>query len=311
MILFLFLQGFFIILMAPLITGFIKQMKSWMQQKKAPPLFQPYFVLSKLLIKQPVMAHNASWIFRLAPYAFFTIVCVLCFSLPFFTTHTFASTSMDMIVFVGLLALARIIITLAAMDIGTAFGNLGARRELFIACLAEPVLLIILLNVALLTHHVYFSSSSAYFLNHLQLFPSLMFSFLSLIFIAMAETGRVPIDNAATHLELTMVHEAMILEYSGRDLMLIEWGNSIKLTIYIILLSIVFIPWGLHTDITFYNMVCTFLITIFKLALFTAFIGFIESINCKLRFFKIPDYISVAFMLATLGVLITQLIGAA
>lgn len=305
MILILFLQGFLIILIAPLLTGFIKMIKSWMQQKKAPSIFQPYSALRKLCIKQPIIAHHASWIFRFAPYAFFSIVCVLCFSLPFFTAQTFLSSFLDMIVFVGLLALARVMMVLAAMDIGTAFGHLGARRELFISCLAEPVLLVILFNIALLTHHANFSASTNYFLNHFHLFPSLIFSFLALILIAMAETGRVPIDNAATHLELTMVHEAMILEYSGRYLILIEWGNSIKLAIYLILLSTVFLPLGLQTQ----HFIFSILITLFKLFLFSALIAFIESINCKLRIFKIPDYISAALMLAVLGVLITQLMG--
>ena len=195
------------------------------------------------------------------------------------------------------------------MDVGTAFGSLGARREMFVACLSEPILLIIFYNVVLLTHSPYLSGSTAYFIDHtILLHPSLIFSLLALILITLAETGRIPIDNPATHLELTMIHEAMILEYSGRYLALIEWGKAIKLTLYLGFILSLFFPTGLSWHIQTSHVLFGFITSLLKLFVLAALIGFIESINSKRRLFKVPDYLASAFMLAVLGVLITQLL---
>ena len=304
----LFFQGILIIFIAPLLMGWNTQVKCRLQQRSGPSLFQRYFIFYKLLFKKPVIAYQASWLFRFAPYLYFTSLATVCFSLPFLTTDAFAGHFMDMIVFVGLLALGRVILVLAAMDIGTAFGSLGARRELFVACLAEPILLIVFYNMVLLTKSPYLSSSAAHLLQYPLLYPSLLFSLLAIFLITLAETGRVPVDNPATHLELTMIHEAMILEYSGRYLALIEWGNAIKFIVYSTLIVILFIPFGLtnSTKITWLGI--SLLITFIKLFLLAAFIAFIESINSKLRLFKISNYLTSALMLAVLGVFITVLL---
>ncbi|MEK6731880.1 MAG: NADH-quinone oxidoreductase subunit H [Pseudomonadota bacterium] len=306
----LILQGLLVISIAPMIIGWINQIKCWLQQRRAPTLFQPYFTIYKLLFKESVLADNASWLFRVAPYIYFILIAGTCFSLPFFTITTLTARNMDMIIIVGLLALARILLALAAMDVGTAFGSLGARREMFVACCSEPILLIIFYNVVLLTHSPYLSGSTAYFIDHpLLLHPSLIFSLLALILITLAETGRIPIDNPATHLELTMIHEAMILEYSGRYLALIEWGNAIKFTLYLGFILSIFFPMGLSLPIQISRVLFGLATTLLKLFILAAFIGFIESINSKLRLFKVPDYLASAFMLTVLGVLITQLLG--
>jgi len=200
-------------------------------------------------------------------------------------------------------------LALAAMDIGTPFGSLGARREMFVACLAEPILLVVFYNVALITHSVSLSGSTVYLLQHATLYPNLVFTLLALILVLIAETGRIPIDNPATHLELTMIHEAMILEYSGRYLALIEWSNAIKFIVYLSFIVSLFIPIGLsvHPDVA--GLFLGLLTTLGKLFLLGAAIGLIESINSKLRLFKIPNYLAGAFMLAVLGVLVTQIIG--
>lgn len=304
-----FFQGLFVCVIALLVMGWTTQIKCWLQNRSAPSVFLPYYTVSKLLLKQPVLADNASWLFRFAPYVYFVSLVILCFNLPFFVTSTFTSHVIDMIVLVGLFALGRILLALAAMDIGTAFGSLGARREMFVACLTEPILFLVFFNVALLTHSPYLNSSSVYLLSHAATYPSLTFSFIALVLIALAETKRIPVDNPATHLELTMLHEAMILEYSGRYLALIEWGNALKFTLYLGFIAALFIPYGLSEKFNSASLLIGLLTAGFKLLIFAAIIGFIESINSKLRLFKIPDYLAGAFMLAVLGVLITQLLG--
>ena len=182
---------------------------------------------------------------------------------------------------------------------------------MFVACLAEPVLLIIFYNVTLLSHSAYLSGSSIYFLHHSLPYPSLIFSLMALILIAIAENGRIPIDNPATHLELTMIHEAMILEYSGRYLALIEWGNAIKFILYLGFIVALFAPIGISMQQKTGLLLIALVSTLLKFFLLSACIVFIESINSKLRLFKVPDYLASAFMLAVLGVIITQLLGAA
>ena len=296
-----FLQDFFILLLAPLLMGWIKQVKAWCQNRSAPPLCQVYYTLDKLLLKQPVLAPQASWLFRCVPYVYLSCFIGLSFLLPW----------LDVIVIVGILALARIFLALAAMDIGTAFGSLGARRDLFIACLAEPVLLLVFLNVGLLTHTTHLGQMTLYLLAHPTLYPSLFFSLLALFLLILAETGRIPIDNPATHLELTMIHEAMLLEYSGRYLALIEWANTIKLTFYLILLIALFFPYGLTLGHQPFALFLSLLSTVLKLFVLTTVMGILESLNAKMRIFKIPEYLSAALMLAIFGLLLTQLLGTA
>ena len=302
-------QGLLVIAIAPLMTGWIKQIKCWLQQRSAPSVLQPYYGIYKLFIKEPVFAENASWLFRLAPFVYFISLAAVCFSLPFFVTDTLTSHIIDVIVLVGLLALSRVLLALAAMDVGTAFGSLGARRDMFVACLTEPVLLIVFYNVTLLTHSAYLSGSTVYLLHHGTVCPSLVFSLIALILVLIAETGRLPIDNPDTHLELTMFHEAMILEYSGRYLALIEWGNAIKFVFYLGLIISLFIPIGISTQSQIGGLTLGLFSTGVKLFLLSALIGLIESINSKLRIFKVPDYLAGAFMLAVLGVLVTQVLG--
>ncbi len=309
-LLILLVQGFLLIAIAPLFIGWINQLKCWMQQRSAASIIQPYYSSYKLLMKELVMAENASWLFRFAPYIYFISLAMICFSLPFFMSNTLVASSADVIVVVGLLALGRIFLALAAMDIGTAFGSLGARREMFVACLTEPVLLIVFYNVTLLTHSASIGGSSIFFLYNAGAYPSLLFSLIALILISLAETGRVPIDNPATHLELTMIHEAMVLEYSGRYLALIEWANAIKFTVYLTFMVTLFIPVGLSNDFQMKYIAIGLIATLTKFFLLTILIAFIESINSKLRIFKVPDYLAGAFMLAVLGVLVTQLLGA-
>ncbi len=308
MVVLLAVQVGIVVCIAPLLMGWMKQIKCWLQNRTAQPILQPYYSIYKLFIKQPVLAKNASWLFCFAPYIYFTLLIAASCALPFIMMQTLAYQFIDVIVLTGLFAFSRIILALAAMDVGTAFGSLGARREIFIACLAEPVLLIVFLNITILTHSPYLTQMSHYFINYPQFSPSVLFSLIALILVLMAETGRIPIDNPATHLELTMIHEAMVLEYSGRYLALIEWGNAIKFTIYLGLVICLFIPFGLSSHFEFFSIIFSLFCTLIKLFFLTALIALIESINSKMRLFKIPDYLAGAFMLAILGVLITILL---
>lgn len=304
----LLLQSILLILIAPLLIGWINKIKCWCQQRSAPSVFLPYFSIRKLLIKEPILPESVSWIFQTAPYVYCASLILLCSAIPFFISQTLLGNSMNMIVLAGLLALARLFLNLGAMDAGTAFSNIGARRDLFVSSLSEPILLIIFYNMSMLGHAANLSDVVNYFANHTALFSSLIFSFLAFGLIAVAETGRLPIDNSATHLELTMIHEAMILEYSGRYLALIELGNALKLAIYLGMISALFFPFDMATHFCATAILLGLLVGFCKLFLLTTIIGCVESINSKLRIFKIPDYMASALMLAILGVLITPLL---
>ena len=233
-IVFQVLQSVLVVLIAPLMLGWVNQCRAWLQNKSGAGIWQPYQVLNKLFHKDAVLAHNASPLFRATPYILFGcmwlavgIVPVLATSLPF-------APAADVIALVGLFALARVFMSLAGMDVGTSFGTLGARREMMIGFLAEPAMLMTLFTASLISQ----STSLATIVEtlgqrELVIYPSMAFAAVAFLMVLLAENARIPIDNPATHLELTMIHEAMILEYSARHLALIEWAASLKLTAYV------------------------------------------------------------------------------
>lgn len=305
------LQGILVIAIAPLLLGWLKILKCWLQNRSAPPLLQPYFVFYKLLIKEPIFAENASWLFRFVPFFYITCLAVIAFIVPFFLYRGLFSSTFDVIVLVGIFALARISITLAAMDIGTAFGSLGARRELFVACLAEPILLLILLNLGLITHGLTLGHISFTLLHKGDLYPGIAFSLCAFIIVLLAENGRFPFDNPNTHLELTMIHEAMVLEYSGRYLALIEWGNALKLTLFLLVFINLFFPAGLAIHLSLASLAIGFITTLAKLIILLVLLAVAEAFQVKMRIFRIPEYLGLALFLALLGILLTQLTGIA
>src|SRR3954469_4904804 len=226
--------------------GWVNQCRAWLQNKSGPGLLQPYRLLLKLFLKDAVIAYNASWLFRLAPYVIFSCMVLAVSIVPVLATDLPFSPAADVIALVGLFALARVFAALAAMDIGTAFGSLGARREMLVASLSEPALLMVFFTPLLIAQ----SSSLGTIvetLAHRQvaLYPSLAFAAVAFVMVLLVENARIPVDNPSTHLELTMIHEAMILEYSARHLALIEWATAIKLTTYCALGIALFMPWGL------------------------------------------------------------------
>jgi len=296
---------------APLLTGWVNQCRSWLQNKTAPSLFQPHRMLHKLFTKEAVIAETASPLFRLEPYIIFGCMTLACGIIPTLSTSLPLSPAADAIALVGLLALGRVFLALAAMDIGTAFGTLGARREMFVAFLAEPALLMVLFSVSLITRSTSLTAI-VYDLTHrpLAIYPSLAFAGIAFTMVLLAENARIPVDNPATHLELTMIHEAMILEHSGRNLALMEWSASLKLYAYLCLGITIFFPWGIPDTGHPFGLILALPILAAKLAVGGILIALIETASAKLRIFRVPEFLAMAFLLAVVGMLVHFLLGA-
>lgn len=298
------LQTLLFIAAAPLLAGWVKRIKCALQNRAAPPLIQPYRDLGKLLRKELVVAERASWVFRAAPYVVFAATILAASVIPLIAIHLPTAAIADVVVLAGFLALARFFTALAALDIGTAFGGMGASREMMIGALAEPVLLMAVFTLAMSASTTNLSEAVTYTLESgLVLRPSFLFAALGLALVAIAETGRVPVDNPATHLELTMVHEAMVLEYSGRHLALIEWAGQIKLMIYMALIASIFIPWGVATAFEPAALALGIAAVAAKLAALGALLATTEMVVAKMRLFRVPQYLGFAFLLALLGML--------
>lgn len=299
------------LLLAPLLTGWVNQCRAWLQNKSAPSLFQPYRMLHKLFNKESVVAEHASPLFRTAPYIVFGCMTLASAIIPTVSTDLPLAIAADAIALVGLFAIARMFISLAAMDIGTAFGTLGARREMLIGFLAEPALLMVLFTASLTSQ----STSLATIVEttvHQQfaIYPSLAFAGVALAMVSLAENARVPVDNPTTHLELTMIHEALILEYSGRHLALIEWATSLKLFAYSCVGFALFFPWGIAEAKSPEVMLIALPILVFKLAIVGALLAFIETISAKMRIFRVPEFLATAFLFGVIGMLVHFLLGA-
>jgi len=298
------IQTLLFIAMAPLLAGWVKRVKCHMQNRAAPSLFQPYRDLAKLFRKDVVLAENASWLFRVAPYVVFGAFVLAASVVPLVAVQLPTAAIADVIVLVGFFALARFFLALAGMDIGTAFGGMGSSREMTIASLAEPAMLMVAFTLAMIAATTNLSIIVEHNLHAgLVLRPSLMFAMLALAMVAVAETGRIPIDNPATHLELTMVHEAMILEYSARHLALIEWAAQIKLMIYAVLIANIFWPWGIAEEFTAHALSWGVVAITAKLALLAIGLVVWETVMAKMRLFRVPQFLGFAFLLALLGML--------
>jgi len=299
------------LLLAPLLVGWVNQWRAWLQNKSAPGVLQPYRLLHKLFNKESVLAQHASPLFRSAPYIVFSCMLLASAIIPTLSTDLPLAPAADAIALVGLFALARVFISLAAMDVGTAFGTMGARREMLIGFLAEPALLMVLFSASLIPK----STSLATIVEtlahrELAIYPSLAFAGVAFTMISLAENARVPVDNPATHLELTMIHEALILEYSGRHLALLEWAASLKLFAYSCLGLALFLPWGVAEAHAPLELVLALPVLILKLALGGMLLAAMETANAKMRIFRVPEFLGTAFLLAVIGVLVHILLGA-
>ena len=293
------------VLLAPMLTGWVNQCRAWLQNKSGPGILLPYRMLGKLLLKDVVLAHDASPLFRVAPYVIFGSMCLAAAIVPTLGTDLPFAAAADAIALVGIFALARIFIALAAMDVGTAFGSLGARREMMIGFLAEPALLMVLFTASLISQSTSLATTVEK-LGHLELgiYPSLAFAGVAFTMVSLAENARIPVDNPATHLELTMIHEAMVLEYSGRHLALVEWAASLKLFVYSCIGIALFFPFGIAEGANAVGIVLAVPALAAKLAVGGVLLALIETASAKLRIFRAPEFLGTAFMLAVLAMLV-------
>lgn len=299
------------LVLAPLLMGWVNQWRAWLQNRTAPGILQPYRMLNKLFHKESIVAETASPIFRLAPYIVFGCMVLACAIIPTLSTDLPMSPAADAIALVGLFAVARVFISLAAMDIGTAFGSLGARREMLIGFLAEPALLAILFNASLISNSTALTSIVEYLAHkEFAIYPSLAFAGIAFTMVSFAENARVPVDNPATHLELTMIHEALILEYSGRHLALIEWAVALKLFAYSCIGLALFFPWGIAEAEAPVELIFALPALVFKLAVGGFLLALIETMSAKMRIFRVPEFLATAFLLAVIGMLVHFLLGA-
>ena len=251
-----------------------------------------------------VLAENASWIFRFAPYVVFTATVMAASCVPALLVDTPLSLTADVIALVSLLALARFFLALAGMDIGTAFGCMGASREMTFSALAEPAMLMSVFVLSLGAHSTNLTTMIQHTLNTpIMLQPSLAFALAAMLMIALAENGRIPVDNPTTHLELTMVHEAMILEYSGRHLALMEWASMIKLTLFATLIIDLFMPWGMVAGPDAAGLLLALVAWVLKIFGLLLALSLVETYLAKLRLFEVPEFLSMAFVIAFLGLL--------
>ena len=295
-----------VIAVAPLLTGLVRATKARLMRRRGPPLIQPYRDLIRLARKEAVVADGASWLFRFVPYLVFAATWVAAALVPTFATGLLFSWSADLIAIIALLGAARFLLALAGLDVGTSFGGLGSSREALFGALAEPAMIVIVFTLALVAGSTQLSTVAAYMvLSNVGLRVSLGMALVALIIVALAENGRIPVDNPATHLELTMVHEAMILEYSGRHLAVIELAAMLKLVLYVSLIACVFVPWGLAiADASVADRLLGALLYIVKLALAGVALGVFESSIAKMRVFRVPDFVGAALMLGFLGALL-------
>ena len=299
-------QMLLMLLLAPLLTGWIRFVKARLLRRRGPSLLQPYRDLLKLLRKDVVLADSASWLFRVAPYLIFAALWVAAALVPAFASGLPFSWTADLIAIVALLGSARFFLALAGLDVGTGFGGIGTSREMMIASLAEPAMLMMVFTLSLLAGTTELSSVARFMLTaEVGLRVSLGLALLALVMVAIAENARIPVDNPATHLELTMVHEAMVLEYSGRHLALIELGASLKLLLYLSVLGCIFAPWGMAAagdGLTAYLVgVGAYLA---KLAVGGLLLALFETSIAKMRVFRVDQFLGAALMLGLLGTLL-------
>jgi formate hydrogenlyase subunit 4 len=298
-------QMFLVLLLAPLLTGFVRVVKARLLRRRGPPLLQPYFDLARLVGKEVVLAENASWLFRVAPYMIFAATWVAAALVPTFAAGLIFSWSADLIAIIALIASARFFLALAGLDIGTSFGGIGSSREVMFASLAEPAMIMIIFTLALIAGSTQLSTIAQIMADPaLGLRVSLALALIALILVAIAENARIPVDNPATHLELTMVHEAMVLEYSGRHLALVDLAAMLKLLLYVSLIACIFVPWGIAQPgagpLAFLAGLALFPV---KLAVAGVLLAVFETSIAKMRVFRVPEFLGVALMLGLLATL--------
>ena len=299
------IQMVLVLALAPGLVGFTRKVKARLLRRQGPSILQPYRDLLRLVRKEAVLADNASWLFRNAPYLIFATTWVAAALVPTFASGLHFSWAADLIAITALLGSARFFLALAGMDIGTSFGGIGSSREMLFSTLAEPAMIMIVFTVALVAGSTQLSTVAAFMVNHSTLRVSLGLALIGLIIVALTENARVPVDNPATHLELTMVHEAMVLEYSGRHLAVIELASALKLLLYISLIACIFAPWGMaRQEDGLLGMAIGAVTWVGKLAVGGFLMVVFETAIAKMRVFRVPEFVGGALMLGLLGTLL-------
>ena len=299
-------QMMLVLMLAPLFTGYVRKVKAHLLRRRGPPLVQPYRDLARLVRKEVVLAHSASWLFRTIPYLVFAAIWVAASLVPTFRTGLMFSWSADLIAISALLGSARFFLALAGMDVGTSFGGIGSSREVMIASFAEPAMIMIVFTLALIAGSTQLSTMAAFMASPtVGLRVSLGLGLIALVMVAIAENGRIPIDNPATHLELTMVHEAMVLEYSGRHLALIELSGSLKLILYVSMIACLFAPWGIESEnAAVPTLAIGIAAYVVKLAVGGFLLAVFETSIAKMRVFRVAEFLGAALMLGLLATLL-------
>jgi len=304
-------QMFLVLLLAPAVTGLVRRVKARFMRRRGGPIIQPYRDLFKLIRKEAVVAENASWIFRSAPYAILAFTWVAAALVPTFASGLMFNWAADAVALVALLGAARALLALAGMDIGTSFGGIGSSREMMIATLAEPAMLLVLLTMALSAGTTRLPEIAEYFISApVTVRVSLALALAALVIVALAENARIPVDNPATHLELTMVHEAMVLEYSGRHLAMIELAAQLKLVLYLSLIACLFLPFGMApASGGILAWAAGGLAYVAKLGAGAVLLGTWEVSIAKMRIFRVGEFLGGAFVFAFLAILLAFLTG--
>ncbi len=297
-------QAALALLVAPALVGVIRLIKARLQNRRGAPIWQPYFEIRKLLAKEVIVSPNASWLFRAAPYVIFVSTLAVTLVVPLVAVPLPFDPAGDLLVVVYLLMLGTFFLALAGLDPGSPFGGMGSSREMTVAALAEPTIAVAIFalasgagstNLGRIAWRILESPSAV-------LTPGHALAFASLFIVMLAETSRLPVDNPATHLELTMIHEAMVLEYSGRYLALIEWASAVKLLVFFGLLANLFVPWGIATSAGVGSFALAAGVLVVKLLVLAAVVAVLETRVAKLRLFRVPELLSASFVLALLAV---------
>jgi formate hydrogenlyase subunit 4 len=299
-------QWLIVVFGAPLLIGVIRKTKARLQGRRGAGVLQPYKDLRKLLIKEVVISENTSWIFRFTPYVVIGTMFVSALIVPVLTTAATPTQSLgNIVLLMYLFLLGTFFLALAGLDAGSSFGGMGSSREMAVAALAEPTVMIAIFAISLragttgLSEMIRLSAGERLLLLN----PGHLLAFCSFFIVALAETGRLPVDNPSTHLELTMIHEAMILEYSGRYLALIEWASAIKLFLFLTLLGNIFVPWGVASTLDPGALLIAVIALGIKLGILAIGLAFLETSVAKLRLFRVPELLTGSFMLALLAVI--------
>jgi len=299
------MQWVLVLALAPILIGVIRKVKARLLRRQGASIFQPWRDILRLFRKDLIIAENASWVYRFAPYIIFSLTWVAASLVPTFATGLIFSWSADLIVIAALLGSARFFLALAGMDIGTSFGGIGSSREVMFGSLAEPAMIMIVFIVSLVAGSTELTEIASFMLSNTELRVSVGFALIALVIVVIAENGRIPVDNPSTHLELTMVHEAMILEYSGRHLAIIELASSLKLLLYISIIACIFFPWGMAPhDANMEDLFYGVIFYVFKLLISGFLLALFETSIAKMRVFVVPEFLGGALILGLLGMLL-------